>query len=79
MMQMDTFKKTMELNISFFLLQVKNKKALKNYKRLPKETKNQIEAINDGDDDEIIRYRKVRLKIRFERHDNLPFGKTFLR
>ena len=42
---MDTFKKTMELNISFFLLQLKNKKALKNYKRLSKETKNQIEAI----------------------------------
>ena len=44
-------------------------KASKNYKKLWKETKSQIKAINDGnddDDDEPIRYRKYLMKIKFE-------------
>ena len=43
MMQMDTMNKTMKLNILILVLQKKNKEALKNYKKLWKETKRQIE------------------------------------
>ena len=45
-----------------------NKEALK------KETKKQIEIIND---DEPIKYRKDFMKIRFESDDDLPSSKTF--
>ena len=74
MMQMDTLKKTMELNIQLLLLQKKNKEALKNYKKLWEETKKQIEVINN---DETIEYRKDFMKINFESDGNLSQGKTF--
>ena len=50
----------------------KIKEALKNYKKLWEETKQQIEVIND---DEAIKYRKDFMKIRFESDDDLPLGK----
>ena len=74
MTQMGTLKKTMELNIQFSLLQKKNKEALKNYKKLWKESKRQIKVING---DEPIKYKKGFMKIKFESDDNLPLGKTF--
>ena len=74
MMQMDTLKKTMELNIQLLLLQKKNKEALKNYKKLWEETKKQIEVMNN---DEPIEYRKDFMKINFESDGNLSQGKTF--
>ena len=52
----------------------KNKEALKNYTKLCKETKRQIEVIND---DEPIEYRKDFMKIRFESDNDLPLDKTF--
>ena len=52
----------------------KNKEALKNYKKLWKESKRQIKVING---DEPIKYKKDFLKIKFESVDNLPLGKTF--
>ena len=50
------------------------KQVLKNYQKLWKQTKRQIEVIND---DEPIKYRKEFMKIRFESDDNFPLGKTF--
>ena len=50
----------------------KIKEALKNYKKLWEETKQQIEVIND---DEAIKYRKDFMKIRFESDDDLPLCK----
>ena len=50
----------------------KIKEALKNYKKLWEETKQQIEVIND---DEAIKYRKDFMKISFESDDDLPLGK----
>ena len=73
-MQIDTLKKTMELNIQFLLLQKKNKEALKSYKKLQEETKGQIEVIND---DKPIKYRKHFKKIKSELDNDLPLGKTF--
>ena len=73
MMQMDTLNKTMKLNIQILVLQKKNKEALKNYKKLWKETKRQIEEIID---DEPTGYRKDFIKIRFESDDDLPLGKS---
>ena len=52
----------------------KNKEALKNYTKLWKEVKKQIEVIND---DELIEYRKFFMIINFESDDDLPLGKTF--
>ena len=56
------------------LLQVKIKKYKKITKKLWEETKRRIEVIND---DEPIKYRKDFMKINFESHNELPFGKTF--
>ena len=68
----------MELNIYFFVSTDKNKNVLRNYQKLWKETKTQIEAIIDvNEDDEPIRHRKDLIKIRFESYDDLPLGKKF--
>ena len=68
----------MELNIFFFVSTDKNKNVLRNYQKLWKETKTQIEAIIDvNEDDEPIRHRKDLIKIRFESYDDLPLGKKF--
>ena len=56
------------------LLRIKTKKHLKNYKKLWKETKQQIEAIND---DEPIKYRNDFMKNRSKLDDDLPLGETF--
>ena len=74
MMQMDTLKKTMELNIQFLFFTEKNKEALKYNKKLWEKTKRQVKVIND---DEPIEYKKDFVKIRFESDDDLPQGKTF--
>ena len=52
----------------------KNKEALKNYTKLWRETKKQIEVIND---DEPSESRKDFMKIKFESDDDLPLGETF--
>ena len=52
----------------------KNKVALKNYKKLWEEIKEQIELKND---DEPIKYRKDFMKIMFESDDDFFLGKTF--
>ena len=68
----------MELNIYFFVSTDKNKNVLRNYQKLWKETKTQIVAIIDvNEDDEPIRHRKDLMKIRFEPYDDLPLGKKF--
>ena len=68
----------MELNIYFFVSTDKNKNVLRNYQKLWKGTKTQIEAIIDvNEDDEPIRHRKDLIKIRFESYDDLPLGKKF--
>ena len=68
----------MELNIYFFVSTDKNKNVLRNYQKLWKETKTQIEAIIDvNEDDEPSRHRKDLIKIRFESYDDLPLGKKF--
>ena len=68
----------MELNIYFFVSTDKNKNVLRNYQKLWKETKTQIEAIfGVNEDDEPIRHRKDLIKIRFESYDDLPSGKKF--
>ena len=59
---------------SFHSYRKKNKEALKNYKKLWKESKRQIKVING---DEPIKYKKDFMKIKFESDDNLPLGKTF--
>ena len=51
----------------------KNKEALKNYKKLWEETKKQIEVINN---DELIKYRKDFMEIKFKSEDDFPLGKT---
>ena len=51
-----------------------NKEAIKKYTKLWEETKRQIEVIND---DEPIKYRKDKMKIKFESDDDLTLGKTF--
>ena len=55
MMQMDTLKKTMKLNIWFlrFYSYRKKQRSIKKYTKLWEETKRQIEVIND---DEPIEY-----------------------
>ena len=58
----------------FTPIEKKNKEALKNYKKLWKESKRQIKVING---DEPIKYKKDFMKIKFESDDNLPLGKTF--
>ena len=60
---MDTLLKIMKLNIIVFDSANENKETLKNYTTLWEETKEQIEAINNGGP---IRYRKDFMKIRFE-------------
>ena len=60
---MDTLLKMMKLKIIVFDSANENKETLKNYTTLREETKEQIEAINNGDP---IRYRKDFMKIRFE-------------
>ena len=60
---MDTLLKMMALKIIVFDSANENKETLKNYTTLWEETKEQIEAINNGDP---IRYRKDFMKIRFE-------------
>ena len=60
---MDTLLKMMKLKIIVFDSANENKETLKNYTTLWEETKEQIEAINNGDP---IRYRKDFMKIRFE-------------
>ena len=68
----------MELNIYFFVSTDKNKNVLRNYQKLWKETKTQIVAIIDvNEDDEPIRHRKDLIKITFESYDDLPLGKKF--
>ena len=52
----------------------KNKEALKNSTELWRETKKQIEVIND---DEPTEYRKDFMKIKFESDNDLPLGETF--
>ena len=74
-MQMNTLKKNNGIKYLVFVATDKNKISLRNYQKLWKETKSQIEAIIDGnEDDEPIRYRKDLRKIRFESYDDLPFG-----
>ena len=51
----------------------KSKEALKNYTKLWKETKRQIEVIND---DKPIEYRKDFMKIKFASGDDLSLGKA---
>ena len=51
----------------------KNKEALKYYKKLWEETKQQIEVINN---DELIKYRKDFMEIKFISEDDFPLGKT---
>ena len=53
----------MKLNIIVFDSANENKETLKNYTTLWEETKEQIDAINNGGP---IRYRKDFMKIRFE-------------
>ena len=52
----------------------RNKEAFKNYTKLSKESKRQIEVINDV---EPIECRKDFMKIKFESDDDLPLDKTF--
>ena len=52
----------------------KNKEALKNSTELWRETKKQIEVIND---DEPTEYRKDFMKIKFESDNDLPLDKAF--
>ena len=52
----------------------KNKEALKNSTELWRETKKQIEVIND---DEPTEYRKDFMIIKFESDNDLPLGETF--
>ena len=52
----------------------KNKEALKNSTELWRETKKQIEVIND---DEPTEYRKDFMKIKFESDNDLPLSETF--
>ena len=72
MVQIDTLKKTIELNIQFLLLQKKNKEALKSYKK--RRNKRKIKVIND---DEPTVYIKNFVRIRFESDVDLPLCKTF--
>ena len=60
---MDTLLKMMKLKIIVFDSANENKETLKNYTTLWEETREQIEAINNGDP---IRYIKDFMKIRFE-------------
>ena len=60
---MDTLLKMMALKIIVFDSANENKETLKNYTTLWEETREQIEAINNGDP---IRYIKDFMKIRFE-------------
>ena len=52
----------------------KNKETVKNSTELWRETKKQIEVIND---DEPTEYRKDFMKIKFESDNDLPLGETF--
>ena len=71
---MDTFEENDGMKYLVFTPTEKSKEGLKEYTELWKETKRQIEAIND---DEPIEYRKDFMKIKFESNNDLPLGKTF--
>ena len=64
-----------EIKYLVFIPTEKNKEALKNYKTFWEETRKQIEVKND---DELVKYKKDFMKIRFESDDDLHLAKTFL-
>ena len=63
-----------EIKYLVFIPTEKKKEALKNYKKFWEETRKQIEVKND---DELIKYKKDFMKIRFESDDDLHLAKTF--
>ena len=63
-----------EIKCLVFIPTEKNKEALKNYKKFWEETRKQIEVKND---DELVKFKKYFMKIRFESDDDLHLGKTF--